>query len=70
MGDRGRGRDHLGTRDDDAAVGLLLHRDKDVLYLLGRLVPVDRRIDDGVVHERHRFLRPLVPGARVAGYGP
>ena len=67
VGDRRRGRHHLGAGDDDAAVGLLLHRDVDVLHLFGRLVAVDRRIDDGVVHERHGFLRTLVPGAGIAG---
>ena len=32
-----------------------------VLDLVGRLVAVDRRIDDGVVHEQHVVLRALVP---------
>ena len=67
MRDRRRGRDHLGARHVAAGVGLLLDRDEHVAHLLGRLVAVDRRIDDGVVHEQDIVLRAAVPGLRVVG---
>ena len=57
--DRRRGRHHLGARHVDAGVGLLLDGDEHVLDLVGRLGAVDRRIDDGVVHEQD-----VVPAAR------
>ena len=40
---------------------------KTSLVCFRRLVPVDRRIDDRVVHERHRFLRAFVPSPSVIG---
>ena len=61
------GGDDLGAGDVDAGVGLLLDGDVDVLHLLDRFVAVDRRIDEGVVEEQHRFLAALVPGAGVVG---
>ena len=67
VGDRRRGRDDLGAGHDHAGIGFLLDRDVDVLDLAGRAPAIDRRVDDRVVHEQHRFLRPLVPGARIAG---
>ena len=67
MGDRRRGRHHLGPGHHNAGIGLLLDRDVDVLDFAGRPAAIDRRVDDRVVHEQDRFLRPLVPGARIAG---
>ena len=67
MGERGRRRHHLGAGHVDAGVGLLLNGDEHVLDLVGGLGAVDRRIDDGVVHEQHVFLRAPIPGLGVAG---
>ncbi|MCY1227187.1 hypothetical protein D9M72_394490 [compost metagenome] len=39
--------------------------DEDVLDRVRRLVPIDRRIDDRVVHEERRFLGAFMPGERV-----
>ena len=64
---RRRGRDHLGAGDIDAGVGLLLDGDEDVLHLVGGAGAVDRRIDDGVVHEQDVFLRAAIPALRVVG---
>jgi outer membrane scaffolding protein for murein synthesis (MipA/OmpV family) len=65
--ERGRGRHHLGARHVDARVGLFLDGDEDILDLIGRLGAVDRRIDNGVVHKQHVFLRAPVPRLRVGG---
>ena len=65
--ERRGGRHHLGAGDVDAGVGVLLDGDEHVLDLVGGLGAVDRRIDDGVVHEQDVFLRAGVPGLGVAG---
>ena len=65
MGEGSRRRDHLGAGHGDAGVGFLLDGDEDVLYFVRRLHAVDRRIDDGVVHEEHVVLRARVPAFRI-----
>ena len=67
MRQRRRGRHHLGAGNINSGVGVFLDGDVDVLDLIGRLGAIDRRIDDGVVHEQHVLLRAPVPGLRVAG---
>ncbi len=67
MGDGRRRRHHLGAGHHDAGVGFLLDADEHVLHLVGRLHAVDRRIDDGVVHEQHVVLRARVPVPCVVG---
>ena len=67
MGQRRGGRHHLGARHVDAGIGLLLDGDEHVLDLVGGARAVDRRIDDGVVHEQHVLLRAPVPGLGVVG---
>ena len=64
---RRRRRHHLGAGYIDPGVGVLLDGDEDVLDLIHGLGAIDRRIDDGVVHEQHVLLRAPVPGLRVAG---
>ena len=61
VGQHRAGRHHLGARDDDAGIGLLLHVAADVADLVRRPVAVDRRMDDGVVDEGHALLAELVP---------
>ena len=56
MGQRRIGRDHFGARNIDTGVGLFLDGDVDILDLFGRLVAVDRWIDQCVVEIEHRFL--------------
>ena len=65
VGQRRAGRHHLGAGHDDAGVGLLLHVAVDVADLLRRAVAVDRRMDDGVIDERHALLAELVPALGV-----
>ena len=67
MRQRRIGGHHLGARDVDAGVGLLLDGDVDVLHLLDRLVAIDRRIDQGMIEEQHRLLAALVPSAGIVG---
>ncbi len=67
MRERRRGRDHLGAGDIDAGVGLLLDGDEHVLDLIGGALAVDRRVDDGVIHEQDVFLRTPVPALGVLG---
>ena len=69
VGERRRRRHDLGAGDVDAGRRLLLHARVDVLHRLRRQVPVDRRIDQRVVHERHRLLGAHVPAPRVLGVG-
>ena len=63
---RGR-RHHFGAGDIDAGVGVFLNGDEHVLDLVHRLRAVDRRIDDGVIHEQHVLLRAAVPSLGVVG---
>ena len=67
MRQRRRGRHHLGAGHIDAGIGVFLDGDVDVLDLIDRLGAIDRRIDDGVIHEQHVLLRAPVPGLRVVG---
>ena len=67
MRQRRRGRHHLGAGNIDAGVGFFLDGDEDVLDLIDGLGAIDRRIDDGMVHEQHVLLRAPVPGLRVVG---
>ena len=71
MGDEGvvgqhrAGGHHLGARDDDAGIGLLLDVAADVADLVRRPVAIDRRMDDGVIDEGHALLAELVPAPRI-----
>ena len=61
MGERGCRGDDFSTGHVDAGVGLLLNCDEHVLDLIGRFGPVDRGIDDRVVHEQDVFLCSPIP---------
>jgi hypothetical protein len=63
--ERRRSRDHLGAGHINAGIGVFLNGDEHVLDLIDGPGAVDRRIDDGVVHEQHVLLRAPVPGLRV-----
>ena len=65
VGQHRAGRDHLGAGDDEAGVGLLLDMAADVGDLVRRPVAIDRRMDDGVIDERHALLAELVPALGV-----
>jgi len=66
MGECRRRRHHLGAGHVDAGVGLLLDGDEDILDLIGRLGTVDRRVDDGVIHEQHVVLGAPMPALRIS----
>ncbi|PTQ50700.1 MAG: hypothetical protein HSCHL_1196 [Hydrogenibacillus schlegelii] len=59
--ERASRRHDLGAGDDDSRVGLFFHVHEDVAHFFDRPVPVDRRVDDGVVPEDEPLLRLLVP---------
>ena len=65
VGQHRAGGDHLGARDDETGVGLLLDVAADVADLVRRPVAIDRRMDDGVIDERHAFLAEFVPAPGV-----
>ena len=65
VGQRRTGRDHLGARHDDAGIGLLLDVAAHVADFVRRPVAVDRRMDDGVIDERHALLAELVPALGI-----
>ena len=65
VGQRRAGGHHLGAGHDDAGIGFLLDVAVDVADFLRRTVAVDRRMDDGVVDERHALLAELVPALGV-----
>ena len=62
---RRAGRDDLRAADDQPGVGLLLHVHVHVSDLVGGTVPIDRRLDEGVVQEEHPLLRRAIPPPRV-----
>ena len=65
VGQHRAGRHHLGAGDNDACIRLLLHVAADITHLLRRAVAIHRRMDDGVVDERHPLLGEAVPALRV-----
>ena len=67
MGQRRTGRHHLGAGDDNAFVGFLDAVHIDIFYLLVGFIAVYRGIDQGVIQERHAFLRILVPVPGIIG---
>lgn len=64
MGDRGVGGNNFRTADDEVVIAFFFHVHKYVGHLIGRAVPVDRRMDDGLVPVQNLFLRLvlLAPG--------
>src|SRR4029077_939561 len=64
---RRAGRDHLGARDDQARIGLLLYMHEDVAPLLDRAIAIDRRIDDGMIPEVEPLLGPGIPLPGITG---
>ena len=65
MRQRRGGGDDLGAGDINPGVSFLGDVNEDVLHGIRRLMTVDWRIDDRVVHEQHAFLGALVPGESV-----
>ena len=65
VGERRARGDDLGAAHHDARIGLLLHVHENVSDLFGRLVLVQRRVDQRVVEEQAALLRFPIPALRV-----
>ncbi len=59
------GRYHLCATNNETTVSFFVYMDVDIAHFIGCFVPIDRRMNDGMVQEIGPLLRLVIPSFGV-----